>query len=259
MEEDGKKAFLAVSHHPSIRCLGEDFKDNEQESETYKEPAVASWEITKLLMEKEEFGNRRGPKRQKGNQAEKNSFVFLGADLAKPLDSQTKQLQCPVCGEILKYKSQFNIHLRVHTGGKPYKCMHCGKSFSQKAHLHSHQKTHTGEKPYKCMECGKSFSHNGNLHIHQKTSPGANRTKCMQCGKSFNQVPIYIYLKEHTTGEKNHYNAWNVEKALLRLDIYLHIKKRTQGKIYKMHECERASVAVEVFIHIKKPTREENI
>ena len=41
----------------------------------------------------------------------------------------------------------------------------CGKGFSQNPHLQIHIRTHTGDKPYKCdvHVCGKEFSENSNL------------------------------------------------------------------------------------------------
>ena len=50
---------------------------------------------------------------------------------------------CSICSKGFKDKYSVNVHIRTHTGEKPFSCPMCGKNFRQKAHLAKHQQTHS--------------------------------------------------------------------------------------------------------------------
>lgn len=66
------------------------------------------------------------------------------------------------------------IHMRVHSGDKPYPCnnANCTKSFSRLENLKIHERSHSGEKPYVCHHapaCKKSFTNSSDRIKHHKT------------------------------------------------------------------------------------------
>lgn len=87
------------------------------------------------------------------------------------------------------------VHMRLHSGDKPYKCEFCGRHFRQWGDLKYHCiSIHSEEKNYQCEYCGKDFARKYSLIVHRRIHTGEKNYKCEFCGKSFRASS---YLQNH--------------------------------------------------------------
>uniref|UniRef100_A0A3B5AHR8 C2H2-type domain-containing protein n=1 Tax=Stegastes partitus TaxID=144197 RepID=A0A3B5AHR8_9TELE len=77
-----------------------------------------------------------------------------------------KPHKCEQCGKAFRIYTNYQRHLRIHTGEKPYECEVCGVRFRQLGHVKFHMQVHTGERPYSCSSCGLGFSDSRLLKRH---------------------------------------------------------------------------------------------
>ncbi|XP_045889760.1 zinc finger protein 100-like isoform X1 [Micropterus dolomieu] len=101
------------------------------------------------------------PQRERPHKSESysnNVYNSLRSDFNSNAHIRKTLFPCDTCGKTFHWKSCFKIHLRSHTGEKPYTCKTCGSAFSRSDQLTVHmKKVHKGEKPYLCKTCGQTF------------------------------------------------------------------------------------------------------
>ncbi|XP_020359966.1 gastrula zinc finger protein XlCGF57.1 [Oncorhynchus kisutch] len=155
----------------------------------------------------------------------------------KPVVCLDVGFHCSECGKILCSPQSLNIHMRIHTGEKPYACKECGKRFSESGSLRKHLLIHSGVKAFKCQECGKDFARMKGLRSHMTTHSGKKQYSCSHCDRQFGyKSSLTIHLRSHT-GEKPFHCTECGKDFSIKRNLRLHLKIHNNEKGHQCGEC----------------------
>ncbi|GMR62020.1 hypothetical protein PMAYCL1PPCAC_32215 [Pristionchus mayeri] len=75
---------------------------------------------------------------------------------------------CVHCAVRFQSRAHFDMHMRTHTGEKPFACDKCDESFSASCYLKNHKRKDHGEKPFACIPCGVKYDRRSELYEHNR-------------------------------------------------------------------------------------------
>lgn len=128
----------------------------------------------------------------------------------KKLYKRRKNKQCKVCDKNFTTTTKLNMHIRVHSGCKPFKCNKCSKTFAQEFNLKRHELVHvpSSDRPrkYQCHICGLFYwqKHHLSDHILACHSNVAAEIVCDVCKKIVKNKNSYrLHQYRHVTFMEN--------------------------------------------------------
>ncbi|XP_066950264.1 uncharacterized protein [Macrobrachium rosenbergii] len=176
-----------------------------------------------------------------GTTADNSMSSSITYDTNKVLRKRANKsmFSCDKCRRTFSKKSLLSLHMRSHTGERPYVCSVCQKGFAQKGDLTRHSRLHTGEKPFRCDKCDRAFSHKSNLRQHYSLHNGERPFKCNYCGKSFTRMTVLRQHQRIHNGLKP-YKCQLCSKAFPRRSALIqHIRQHTGDWPFKCNACNK--------------------
>ncbi|GIX99217.1 transcription factor IIIA [Caerostris extrusa] len=145
------------------------------------------------------------------------------------------------CTASYNHKYKYEVHLRSHSGERPYVCSYegCGKAYISSSHCKRHEHTHGSSYPCPEKGCFEVLKTKSTLNKHIKTVHLKIKKHkvfpCTECGKDFNKhKTLQMHLLKHTGELPYKCEFEGCKKAFLTPS-----KLKRHNKVHQGYKCEK--------------------
>lgn len=157
-------------------------------------------------------------------------------------ERSNENVECPICKGIY-LRSSLDVHIRSHSGQRPFTCLICNKDFTTKWNLKLHKWTHAARtsKPFKCDQCNGAFIRETDYVAHMNSHKSVRPYTCNYCGAQFiRKYNCQRHVREHEKGKG--FSCQVCGKSFHR-SYYLkdHMRIHSGLRPYSCHICGKTS------------------
>lgn len=157
-------------------------------------------------------------------------------------ERSAENVECPICKGVY-LRSSLEVHIRNHSGQRPFTCLICNKDFTTKWNLKLHKWTHASRtsKPYRCDQCKGAFIRETDYVAHMNSHKSVRPYTCNYCGAQFiRKYNCQRHVKEHEKGKS--FSCQICGKSFHR-SYYLkdHMRVHSGLRPFACHICGKTS------------------